>query len=103
MEDAWNAAGITIDIEMRRTGTHRNPAGRVRDIVTFLRRPAPSRIAERLREIDEKKTGWQDPSEDQATSSGGTVERRRLSAGSRRATPENLRPTTVAGDGRGRA
>ncbi|KQN75040.1 hypothetical protein [Devosia sp. Leaf64] len=61
-QDAWNACGLTIDVEMRRSGTVSKSIGRVRDIVIFVRRPAPSPIAEKLRNIEAERGGtWQKP------------------------------------------
>ncbi len=60
--DCWDAAGMVIDVELRRSGSAARQVGRVRDVAIFMRRPAPSPIAERVREIEAERVGsWQTP------------------------------------------
>jgi hypothetical protein len=60
--DGWDAAGIVVDVELRRSGSAARPVGRVRDVAIFMRRPAASPIAERVRAIEEERVGsWQTP------------------------------------------
>lgn len=60
VEDAWNAAGISIDIELRRAATYRHPVGKVRDLVVFLKKKELSRILD-AEPVPERQGGWQTP------------------------------------------
>lgn len=61
-QDAWNAAEISVDIELRRVATRRNPKGKVKEVIAFMLLPAPSRIAAKVEAIEmERKGSWQMP------------------------------------------
>lgn len=48
--DAFNAAGISIEIEARRTYTHRNPKGKLRDVLIYMVMSAPSALEAKIME-----------------------------------------------------
>jgi len=55
VKDLWEAAGVNLEIEVRRTATKRNPKGKIRDITLFLAVPEEGSIERRLRlELEER-------------------------------------------------
>ena len=58
--DGFDAAGISIDVEMRRGSTRANPVGKLKELIIYMHKPAPSRILEALA-AEERSTGWQKP------------------------------------------
>ena len=60
VDDLFDAAGVSLEVETRRSVTRRNPKGRIRDITVFMRFPAESPLEKQLRlELeDQSRTAW---------------------------------------------
>lgn len=60
IDDAWKSCRITVEVELNRVTTLRNPKGKVKDAIVFMQLPEPSRILERLAAevAAQPGTGW---------------------------------------------